>query len=104
MGEDAKIGVAREFVGNLFHVGIHFRTDAFTGGEKIFRHIYFPCHVFLRDELSILVDKREAMYIAEHRQLCFSVAGDEPGQCKIEPEEQQDEEAYKKTQFFLIHD
>ena len=43
------------------------------------------------------------MYVTKHGQLHFSEPGNEPGQCKIEPDKQQDEEANKETQFFLTH-
>ena len=44
------------------------------------------------------------MYVTKHGQLDFSEPGNEPGQCKIKSDKQQDEEANKETQFFLTHD
>jgi hypothetical protein len=88
---------------DLPHVGIHHGTDAFAGGEEIFRDIYFSIHISLGNPFAVLVGEGKSMYIIEYGHLHLDKAGNIFGQGKIEPDEKQDEKADEKSDFFLVH-
>ena len=101
--QDAEIRLSCKFSGDQFDVLVHLWTDAFAGGKEIFGHIYFSIHVFLGDQLTVLVLEGKSMHIAEHGQLHSSISGYEPGQREIETDEEQEEKANEESDFFLVH-
>src|SRR6185436_19701215 len=102
MGQDLKIRIVLEFIVYLIHVAVHLGTNAFAGGKEILCNKNFPLHILLRNQLTILICKKEWLDITQDRKFFSAKIGYQADESEIKASHQQCEKDDIKPGF-LTH-